>query len=132
MRSSLALLLAVGMAFVGCGGAGSDTTSSGSGGGGAGIDGGPLGPTVELLHPGGGVDRPVNVSIYFHGAATDPTDGMLTGKALVWTDNLEGQFGTGDPVNWAPTKVGAHVIMLTGTDSLNYSAAATVSFNITP
>jgi len=57
---------------------------------------------------------------------------VIVGNALVWTDNLEGQFGTGDPVNWAPTMVGAHVITLTATDSLNYSAAAMVMFNIVP
>lgn len=67
------------------------------------MDGGSLGPTVSILHPGAGVDRSVNVSIYFHGVATDPTDGALSGSALVWTDSREGQFGTGDPVNWAPT-----------------------------
>ena len=164
MRSSLALVAAVGMAFIGCGGTGStdgaggsgssstsaagmgggavsssasstssgSSASSGSGSSGSGVDGGALGPVVTILHPGSGVDRKVNVSIYFHGTGVDPTDGMLTGNALVWTDNLEGQFGTGDPVNWAPTKVGAHVITLTGTDSLNYSSSDMVMFNIVP
>src|SRR5215475_8085594 len=85
--------------------ASSSASSSASGAGGmsaqssgSGVDAGPLGPTVQILHPGSGVDRKVNVSIFFHGTATDPTDGTLSGNALVWTDNLEGQFGTGDPV----------------------------------
>jgi hypothetical protein len=56
----------------------------------------------------------------------------LSGNALVWTDSLEGKFGTGDPVNWAPTMLGSHTITLTGTDSLNYSATSTVTFNIVP
>jgi hypothetical protein len=87
---------------------------------------------VIILHPGAGVDRVVNVSIYFHADATDPTDGTLTGSALVWTDSLEGQFGTGDPVNWAPTQTGSHTITVTATDSLGYTATASVTFNITP
>jgi hypothetical protein len=97
-----------------------------------GIDGGALGPTVTILHPSSGVDRTQNVSIYFHGTATDPTDGTLNGSALVWVDSLEGQFGTGDPVNWAPTQLGSHTITLIATDSLNYSASASVTFNIVP
>jgi hypothetical protein len=97
-----------------------------------GIDGGADGPTVQIFHPGGGVDRKVNVSIYFHGVATDPTDGTLSGSALVWIDNLEGQFGTGDPVNWAPTQLGSHTITLRATDSKNYTATATVTFNVIP
>jgi hypothetical protein len=97
-----------------------------------GIDGGALGPTVQILHPGAGVDRKVNVSIYFHGTATDPTDGTLSGNALVWLDSLEGQFGTGDPVNWAPTRVGSHTITLRATDSRNYTATASITFNVIP
>jgi hypothetical protein len=74
----------------------------------------------------------VNVSIYFHGIGTDPTDANLSGTALVWSDNLEGQFGTGDPVNWAPTMAGMHTVTLTGKDSLGYSASDSVTFNVTP
>jgi hypothetical protein len=96
------------------------------------VDAGPLGPKVQILHPGSGVDRTVGVSIYFHGTATDPTDGMLSGNALVWTDSLEGKFGTGDPVMWAPTVLGAHTITLNAVDSLNYGATSSVTFNIIP
>jgi hypothetical protein len=78
------------------------------------------------------VDRKVNVSIFFHGTAMDPTDGALTGNALVWTDSLEGQFGTGDPVNWAPTVTGSHTITLRARDSLGYSATDSITFNIVP
>lgn len=104
-------------------------TTTGSSGGGA--DGGVLGPTVQLLHPGAD-PRKKGVSIYFHGSATDPTDGMLSGNALVWTDSLEGQFGTGDPVNWAPNVLGLHVITLTATDSASYSATDSVTFAVIP
>jgi hypothetical protein len=96
------------------------------------VDGGALGPTVAILHPGAGVGRKVNVSIFFHGTATDPTDGTLMGNALVWTDSLEGKFGTGDPVNWAPTKTGSHTITLRATDSLGYGATDSITFDITP
>jgi hypothetical protein len=96
------------------------------------VDGGALGPTVTILHPGAGVDRKVNVSIYFHGSATDPTDGTLTGSALTWIDSLEGEFGKGDPVNWAPTKTGSHTVTLRSVDSLGYGASDSITFNITP
>jgi hypothetical protein len=87
---------------------------------------------VSLLHPGAGVDRKVNVLIFFHGTATDPTDGPLSGNALVWIDSLEGQFGTGDPVNWAPTVIGSHTITLRAIDSLGYGATDSITFNIVP
>jgi hypothetical protein len=96
------------------------------------VDGGSLGPTVSILHPGAGVERTVNVSIYFHGTAMDPTDGALGGSALVWTDSREGQFGTGDPVNWAPTVTGSHTITLRAVDSLGYGATDSITFNIVP
>lgn len=109
------------------------TTEGGPGpDGGTFVDGGALGPTVTILHPSGGVDRTVDVSIYFHGTATDPTDGTLSGSALVWTDSLEGQFGTGDPVNWAPTQTGSHTITLSAVDSLGYGATDSITFNIVP
>jgi hypothetical protein len=78
------------------------------------------------------VDRKVNVSIYFHVSATDPTDGPLTGTAIVWTDSLEGQFGTGDPVNWAPTVTGSHTITVRVQDSLGFVATDSITFSVTP
>ena len=71
-------------------------------------------------------------AIFFHGTATDPTDGTLMGSALVWSDSLEGQFGTGDPVMWAPTMTGTHTVTLTATDSLMLTGMASVTFMVTP
>jgi hypothetical protein len=56
---------------------------------------------------------------------------MLMGNALVWSDSLEGQFGTGDPVMWAPTMTGTHIVTLTATDSLSLKGMATVTFMVT-
>lgn len=106
-------------------------TSGASSSSGGGVDGGMLGPTATILHPGGD-PRPKGVSIYFHGTGNDPTDGPLSGGALVWTDDLEGQFGTGDPVMWAPTVLGPHVITLTAKDSLGFSATDTRKFKVIP
>lgn len=105
------------------------TSSSSSASGG--VDAGALGPLVTITHPGTD-PRQKGKSIPFVGAGVDPTDGMLSGNALVWTDSKEGQMGTGSPINWTPTQLGSHTITLTGTDSLKYSATDTVTFDVIP
>lgn len=37
-----------------------------------------------------------------YGVATDPTDGTLSGSALMWTDSLEGQFERSNQVYVRP------------------------------
>ena len=104
---------------------GASPAGGGAGGGGAGSGGGGAAgfdpardPTAEIQHPGGGMEcRKRNVALQFIGAGTDPQDGNLTGDALAWESDVEGDIGTGATFTHAPTIAGEQLITLTATDS---------------
>lgn len=106
------------------GGDASSTLGTGAGGEGSTADpngSGTTGPTdlppvVQIINPGDGTQRPAGVVIPFVGEAEDPEDGTLVGPALVWTDDLEGELGTGTNVDAMLTVLGPHTITLTATD----------------
>lgn len=75
-----------------------------------------ISPVIEIWHPGDGEIRAAGSEIPWIGRGNDLEDGALTGGSLVWTSNLDGEFGTGEELN-APLSIGTHVITLTGTDS---------------
>ncbi len=93
---------------------------------------GPIGeaPVSEIFHPGDGETRPVDVPIPWIGVATDAEDGDLTGVALVWSSDQDGQFGTGEMFDAPLTTVGVHVISLTATDSDGQQSVATIELMI--
>ncbi len=96
-------------------------------------EGGPIGapPTAMINHPGL-EDRVAGVPIPFIGVANDPEDGMLSGMSMVWTDDLEGEIGTGDMFDAALQTVGDHTVTLTVTDSDGNSAEDSITFAIVP
>jgi hypothetical protein len=90
-----------------------------------------LGPAAVIFHPGDGTIYTVGASIPFVGHATDPTDGALTGNALVWRSNLVASpIGTGEMFS-TTLPAGTHLITLTATDSkqLSDSKSLTVIVN---
>lgn len=120
---------------------GSDTDTSGSesstdtsGTTDTSTDTGALGedPVPEIWHPSDGEDRQVGVAIPWIGAATDAEDGDLSGAALVWTSDLDGEFGTGEMFDAALETLGTHTITLTATDSDQQQGAATIEINVVP
>jgi chitinase len=113
--------------LLGCGG--------GTGGGevdAAAPDGNPSVPTVTINHPGDGETRLVSDGDFpFVGVANDLEDGALTGAALVWTSDLDGQLGTGETFNATPS-LGVHTITLTATDADSNSGIATITLTMEP
>jgi chitinase len=93
---------------------------------------GPMGeaPVPEIFHPGDGETRAVDVPIPWIGVATDAEDGDLTGMSMVWSSDLDGQFGTGEMFDAPLTTVGMHVISLTATDSDGQQGVATIQLMI--
>jgi hypothetical protein len=83
-------------------------------------------PVPEIFHPGDGETRQVNVPIPWIGVATDTEDGDLTGMSLVWSSDLDGEFGTGEMFDAPLSTVGAHTITLTATDSDGQQGIATI------
>lgn len=92
---------------------------------------GPIGqpPTAMINHPGT-EDREVDVLIPFIGVADDPEDGMLSGMSMVWTDDLEGEIGTGEMFDAALQTLGDHVVTLTVTDSDGNVTEDSIAFEI--
>ena len=71
-------------------------------------------------------------AITFTGSATDAEDGTLTGAALEWTSNVDGQIGTGQSFSTSALSPGLHTVTLTATDSDMNEAKATVLAIVKP
>jgi hypothetical protein len=95
---------------------------------------GPIGeaPMPEIWHPSDGETRTINTPIPWIGAATDAEDGDLSGMSLVWSSDLDGEFGTGTMFDAPLTSVGVHVITLTATDSDGQQGVATIELTLEP
>ncbi len=74
-------------------------------------------PTATITAPASGSSFASGTSVTFTGTGTDPEDGALSGASLVWTSDLDGQFGTGGSVTTSGLSIGVHTITLTVTDS---------------
>jgi PKD domain len=92
-------------------------------------DGGLACPGAEILHPSSD-PRKVNTSVPFVGRARDTMCMAITGASLVWTDNLEGQIGTGETFSHTFTMLGSHTVTLAASDGAN-TYYASVTFMIT-
>jgi hypothetical protein len=90
-------------------------------------------PTATITQPADGTTVTLG-SVTFIGSASDPEDGALTGTSLVWTSDVDGEFGTGVSVANPALTPGAHTITLTATDSdgLTDDASIDVTVNTAP
>ncbi|MGI9038054.1 MAG: leishmanolysin-related zinc metalloendopeptidase [Gemmatimonadota bacterium] len=59
----------------------------------------------------------VGTAVTFTATATDPEEGALTGAALVWSSNVDGQIDTGTSFSTSSLSAGLHTVTLTATDS---------------
>jgi len=69
--------------------------------------------------------------ISFAGIGDDLEDGALTGDSLVWSSDIDGNFGNGTAVDYDNLSVGSHTITLTATDSGGLSGNDVIHVNIT-
>jgi hypothetical protein len=88
-------------------------------------------PTASITSPSNGSSFVVSGSISFVGSATDSTDGVLTGSALVWTSNVDGALGTGSTFSKSTLSLGSHIITLKATDSLGLTGSVVSNVSIT-
>lgn len=95
---------------------------------------GPIGapPVPEIFHPGDGEVRQVDTPIPWIGVANDPEDGALMGPALVWSSDLDGEFGVGTMFDAPLSSVGVHVITLTATDSDGQQGSTSIMLTLEP
>ncbi|MBW1982657.1 MAG: right-handed parallel beta-helix repeat-containing protein, partial [Deltaproteobacteria bacterium] len=86
-------------------------------------------PTVTITSPPDGSTFAGGSDILFEGYANDAEDGALSGGALVWTSDMDGQIGTGTSFSRTLAR-GIHNITLTATDSEGKSATDSVSITV--
>ena len=89
-------------------------------------------PVAVIDHPGDGETRVATSDIPFVGVGRDVEDGALTGADLVWTNSIDGMFGTGGTFNYNALSAGTNVITLTVTDSAGNTGTDTISLTLTP
>jgi PKD repeat protein len=89
-------------------------------------------PTATITQPTNNASFVQGTSVSFAGTGNDPETGALTGGALVWTSDRDGQIGTGTGFSSTTLSVGTHVITLTATDPQLKTGTATRTITITP
>ena len=79
---------------------------------------------VQINSPANNFSQPAANPLYLSGSVYDIDDGVLSGSALKWSDDVAGDLGTGSPLT-VTLKAGTHNITLTGTDADGNSITAT-------
>jgi alpha-tubulin suppressor-like RCC1 family protein len=70
--------------------------------------------------------------IRFEGGGVSQTGLELTGAALVWSSDFDGEFGTGEVLTTSTLSAGLHLITLTATDDFGLSASDGFEIMIMP
>lgn len=87
-------------------------------------------PTVTITSPTDGASFNVGDTVPLLGAATDPQDGQLSGKSLVWTTASGMSLGTGSSLQLDSLPTGQYTIILTATDSNGAIASASATIRV--
>jgi PKD repeat protein len=88
-------------------------------------------PTVTLSQPANGAQLIAGQPLTLMGQGTDQEDGTLPDSALTWTSSRDGALGTGRQVSGVLLSAGSHTLTLTGRDSMNATASASVLVTVT-
>ena len=86
-------------------------------------------PTVSITSPATNLSFPAGTAITFTGVASDREDGALA-TSIVWTSNLDGQFGVGAIVTNELSE-GRHSITATVADSAGLRDTANIVVTVT-
>ncbi len=84
---------------------------------------------VQINSPTPNFSQPAANPLILMGTAFDTDDGVLTGAALSWSSNLQGNLGTGSQLS-VSLQPGVHTITLTATDSDNNSISTSTIVTI--
>lgn len=81
------------------------------------------GPSVTIITPQQGEEFEPGAEIAFSAFATgDGPDGLLTGDAIVWRSDVDGEFGRGTEFTTSELTAAGHIITATATDSTGRTA----------
>ncbi len=86
-------------------------------------------PVVSITAPPDGSSFTAGDPVGFTGSATDPEDGVLTGK-LSWSSSINGPIGSGGSFSKSSLSVGTHTITASVTDSRGRIGTDTISIKI--
>ncbi|CAN5710206.1 hypothetical protein BH23GEM8_BH23GEM8_01290 [soil metagenome] len=89
-------------------------------------------PIVTIATPVNDAGFTSGAVVSFTGMAQDHAGSQLTGPALVWASNRDGNLGSGGTISSTVLTTGEHKITLTATDAAGSSAAAGVTITVTP
>ncbi len=89
-------------------------------------------PIATISEPAPGAEFTPGEAITFNGSAVDADGAALTGSALVWTSDLDGEIGTGVSFERSDLRSGTHAITLTATDTAGIEGTASINVTIGP
>jgi len=87
-------------------------------------------PVAHISSPENGGSFQAGTEIEFSGSAEDDEEGTLTGNALVWTSDIDGEIGTGESFTRSDLSTGMHTITLTATDAGGTTGSANATIEI--
>ncbi len=87
-------------------------------------------PTVTISAPTDNASFAEDETITFSAVAVDSEDGALSGDAIVWTSDKDGQVGTGASFISDSLSIGTHIITVTATDSQGDSGTDTITIRV--
>jgi alpha-tubulin suppressor-like RCC1 family protein len=87
-------------------------------------------PSAQITGPANGTVVLPGTTVGFRGTATNSENAALSGAALVWTSDLNGQLGTGASVDRNDLRPGVHKVVLTATDAAGLIGRDSVSIQV--
>lgn len=87
-------------------------------------------PMAAIDTPEEGASFGAGAEVTFQGSGEAPSGDALTGDALAWTSDLDGELGIGEEVARDDLSSGEHEIVLTATDSQGLQGADTVTITV--
>jgi hypothetical protein len=89
-------------------------------------------PQARIVRPSDGDAFAADQRVSFRAATWDPEQGSLDASAVAWASDLDGDLGTGNPLDAVASALtpGDHVITATVADDSGLEASATINITI--
>ncbi len=88
-------------------------------------------PVVQITNPVSGSKIQNNTLINFTSIVNDPDYGSIANDSIIWSSDVDGNFGNGTNVSYDNLSIGLHTITLNATDIDGGWAVDVITLNIT-